>query len=177
MNHDDTPSPIGAPAPEHQAAAAAAVRAAPPILVGSMEPITRARLLQVEPDTLLAEVAALLLQPHIGVVVVSDGDGAAVGVITETVLIHQFAFGSAEVFKTLAGEVMLHDFHSCSPSDSLPEVLAAMQAHALAYMLVVQDGERPLGVLNVRDGLRALLAAGNYQEELLRNYVMGVGYQ
>ena len=34
-----------------------------------------------------------------------------------------------------------------------------------------------LGVLNARDGLRALLAAGNHEEELLRNYVMGIGYQ
>jgi hypothetical protein len=31
--------------------------------------------------------------------------------------------------------------------------------------------------LNARDGLRALLAAGNHEETLLRNYVMGIGYQ
>jgi sulfur relay (sulfurtransferase) DsrF/TusC family protein len=34
----------------------------------------------------------------------------------------------------------------------------------------------PLGVLNARDGLRALLAAGNHDEALLRNHVMGIGY-
>ena len=34
-----------------------------------------------------------------------------------------------------------------------------------------------LGVVNARDGLRALLAAGNHEEALLRNYVMGIGYQ
>jgi len=33
----------------------------------------------------------------------------------------------------------------------------------------------PLGVLNARDGLRALLAAGNHDEVLLRNDVMRSG--
>jgi hypothetical protein len=31
--------------------------------------------------------------------------------------------------------------------------------------------------VNARDGLRALLAAGNHEEALLRDYVMGIGYQ
>jgi hypothetical protein len=42
---------------------------------------------------------------------------------------------------------------------------------------VVDIGRKPLGVLNARDGLRALLSAGNHEEALLRNYVMGIGYQ
>jgi len=33
----------------------------------------------------------------------------------------------------------------------------------------------PPGVLNARDGLRALLAAGNHEEALLRDHVMGAG--
>jgi CBS domain-containing protein len=34
-----------------------------------------------------------------------------------------------------------------------------------------------LGIVNARDGLRALLAAGNDEAMLMRNYVMGIGYQ
>jgi hypothetical protein len=44
-------------------------------------------------------------------------------------------------------------------------------------MLLIGAEQQLLGVLNARDGLRALLAAGNHEEALLRNYVMGVGYQ
>jgi sulfur relay (sulfurtransferase) DsrF/TusC family protein len=43
--------------------------------------------------------------------------------------------------------------------------------------LLLDAEHKPVGVLNARDGLRALLSAGNYEEELLRNYVMGIGYQ
>jgi hypothetical protein len=33
------------------------------------------------------------------------------------------------------------------------------------------------GIVHPRDGLRALLAAGHEEEALLRQYVMGLGYQ
>jgi CBS domain-containing protein len=41
--------------------------------------------------------------------------------------------------------------------------------------IVDQDG-RPLGVLNARDALEALLEEVEYEEILLREYVMCVGY-
>jgi len=168
---------LAEPAAEHLAATAAAVRAAPPTLVGSIAPVTGTRLVTVAPDTLLAEVASTLLKSHIDTVVVCDATQAALGVINETVLIHQLAFGNADVFKTRAREVMMPGYRSCHPAESLTEVLARMQAAGLSFMLVMQVQPVPIGVLNVRDGLRALLAAGNHEEALLRSYVMGVGYQ
>jgi CBS domain-containing protein len=163
--------------PEHAAAAAEAVRLAPPVLVGTIETVTRARLFTVGTDTLLAEVAAMLLKTHIGLVVVCDVAGCVAGVINETVLISQLAFGNADVFKTRASEVMLGNYTTCHASDSLADLLAKMQTKELTEVLVVNVGDMPLGVLNVRDGLRALLAAGSQEEALLRDYVMGVGYQ
>jgi CBS domain-containing protein len=163
--------------PEHAAAAAAAVRAAPPVPVSSIAAVTQARLVTVQSHALLAAVAGIVLKAHIDMVVVCDAAGSAEGVVTETVLIHQLAFGNADVFTTRASEVMLRDFNTCRPSDLLTDTLALMQSRRLAHVLVMEADRIPLGVLNVRDGLRALLAAGNYEEALLRNYVMGVGYQ
>ena len=45
-----------------------------------------------------------------------------------------------------------------------PAALAMMHKRGLIHMLVVNDRNRPLRVLNARDGLRALLAAGNHEE-------------
>lgn len=85
--------------------------------------------------------------------------------------------GQADFFATRAGDVMTHEITTCMPEDVLSEVLAMMHKRGLTHVLVVDAGNRPLGVLNARDGLRVLLAAGNHEETLLRNYVMGVGYQ
>jgi len=163
--------------PESPPVAAVEALAVPSVLVASMEAVARSRLLKVGVDTLLAEVAALLSATQISLVVVCDATGSVVGVITETVLVRQLGFGRADVFTTRAGEVMHRDFTACEATDSLSDVLAMMHTRGLIHVLVVEAGNKPVGVLNARDGLRALLAAGNHEEALLRNYVMGVGYQ
>lgn len=164
-------------APELPPVAAAEARTVPPALVSSMDAVARSRLLKVSMDALLAEVAALLSASQISLVVVCDASGRVVGVITETVLVRQLGFGLANIFTTRADEVMNRDFMACETSDSLSEILAKMHARGIIHVLIMEADGKPAGVLNARDGLRALLVAGNYEEALLRNYVMGVGYQ
>jgi CBS domain-containing protein len=72
---------------------------------------------------------------------------------------------------------MKKEFTTCAPQDLLSDVLATMHTRGLIHVLLVGADSHPLGVLNAGDGLRALLAAGNHEEVLLRNYVMGIGYQ
>ena len=165
------------PLPETPPVAAAEARAVAPSLVSGVEAVARSRLLTVAPDALLAEVAALLSGAQISVVVVCDAAGAAVGVVTETILVRRLGLGHADFFATRAGDVMTREFTACAPEDLLSEVLAMMHARGLTHVLLLGPHKHPLGVLNARDGLRVLLAAGNHEEELLRNYVMGIGYQ
>ncbi|WP_310462612.1 CBS domain-containing protein [Sphaerotilus sp.] len=163
--------------PESPPVAAAEARAVAPLLVSSIEAVARSRLLTVAADSLLVEVAALLSSAQISVVVVCDAAGAPLGVITETVLVRRLGLGQADFFTTGAGEVMAREFVACAPEDLLSDVLAMMHARGLIHVLLVGADGRLLGIVNARDGLRALLAAGNHEEALLRNYVMGIGYQ
>jgi CBS domain-containing protein len=165
------------PQGEGPAVAAAEERAVAPGRVSGIEALTRSRLLTVAADAALVEVAALLSNAQASVVVVCDAGGMPLGVITETVLVRRLGLGEADFFTTRADAVMVRDFTCCAPDDLLSEVLAMMHARGLIHVLLVGADQRPLGVLNVRDGLRALLAAGNHEETLLRNYVMGIGYQ
>ena len=157
--------------------AAAEARTVASLLVSAIEAVARTRRLTVLADALLIEVAALLSGAQISVVVVCDAGGVPVGTITETVLVRCLGLGQAEFFSTHAGEVMTREFVTCAPQDSLSDVLAMMHAQGLIHVLLVGADRQLLGVVYARDGLRALLAAGNQEEELLRNYVMGVGYQ
>lgn len=148
-----------------------------PLLVSGLADIARARLLTVGPEALLSEVAALLSGVQISVVVVCDAAGAAAGVITETILVRRLGLGQADFFSTRARDLMTSDFATCTADDLLADVLARMHAQGLIHVVLLGPQGMPLGVLNARDGLRALLAAGNHEEALLRNYVMGIGYQ
>lgn len=163
--------------PETPPVAAAEARAVAPLLVSGVEAVARTRLLTVSVDALLVQVAALLSGPQITVVVVCDAAGAAVGIITETTLVRRLGLGQADFFTTRASDVMTREFIACVPKDLLSDVLAMMHTRGLICVLLLDDVRHPIGVLNARDGLRALLAAGNHEETLLRNYVMGIGYQ
>lgn len=147
------------------------------LLVSGIEAVIRSRLLTVPADTRLVEVAARLSGAQISVVVVCDEAGAAMGTITETLLVRHLGLGQADFFATRADDVMMQEFTTCAPHELLSDVLAMMHARGLVHVLLIGIDKQPLGVLNARDGLRALLAAGNHEEALLRNYVMGIGYQ
>ena len=162
---------------ETPAVADAEARAVAPARVSALEPVARSRLMTVGMDALLVDVAALLSNEQISVVVVCDAAGLPMGTITETVLVRHLGLGQADFFTTHAGDVATREITACAPDDALPDVLATMHKRGLNHVLVVDPANKPLGVINARDGLRALLAAGNQEEELLRNYVMGVGYQ
>ena len=172
-----TPLMPGGASPESPPVAAAEARAVAPLRVSGIDGMARSRLLTVAADALLVDVAALLSSAQISVVVVCDAAGAAKGVVTETVLVRRLGMGQADFFVTRAGDVMTQDFTACAPEDVLSDVLAMMHERGLIHVLLVGADNKPRGVVNARDGLRALLAAGNQEEALLRNYVMGVGYQ
>jgi arabinose-5-phosphate isomerase len=171
------PASPGHPVPESPSVAATEARASTPLLVSGIEAIARSRLLTVAADVFLVEVAALLSSARISVVIVCDAAGAALGIVTETTLVRSLGLGQADFFTTRASDVMTTDFTACAPEDLLSDVLALMHTQGLIHVLILESDRRPLGVLNARDGLRALLAAGNHEEALLRNYVMGSGFQ
>jgi CBS domain-containing protein len=157
--------------------AVAEARSVAHVPVSSLATVASARLLRVGTAALLTEVAAKLASSQISLVVVCDADGSVAGIITETMLVQQLGVGRADVFTTPASVVMNRDYNTCSAADSLSDVLAMMHRLGVIHVLIVEADNKPLGVLNARDGLRALLAAGNQEEALLRNYVMGFGYQ
>ncbi len=60
------------------------------ILVKHIDALARSRLVTVSADALLVDVANLLSDTHISLVVVCDSHGAMVGVITKTDIVRGF---------------------------------------------------------------------------------------
>jgi CBS domain-containing protein len=158
-------------------AAPTAARSGTPARVSDISAVARSRLITVAPDTLLVEVAAGLSSAQLSVVVVCSAGGRALGVSTETLLVRQLGLGKADLFNTRAVDVMSTAFHSCAPDEDLAELMDSMHDQGLVHVLVLDARRVVQGIVHPRDGLRALLAAGHEEEALLRQYVMGEGYQ
>ena len=146
-------------------------------LVSSIGTTTRSRLATVCIDTLLVNVAKLLSGTHISLVVVCNHDGIMVGIISKTNIVQQVGHCSGANCRAAAAELMSRDVAYCRPGDRLEDVLAMMAKRGFVHIPVVDEHSKPLGVVNARDALRALLADEEYEESLLRDYVMGIGYR
>ena len=145
--------------------------------MSSIDAATRSRLAVVGDSALLLEVARLLFDTQISLVVVCNAAGVMVGVITKTNIVRQIGYCQGAACMSKAAEIMTKDVTFCSATDCLPDVLSMMQARGFVHIPVVDAQRKPSGVVNARDALRELWAEGEYEEALLRDYVMGVGYR
>ena len=147
------------------------------IPVKRIEALTRSRLATVSADALLVDAARLLSDTHISLVIVCDPAGLMVGVITKTNIVQQVGRSCEIIGAARAAEVMTRVVTSCRPTDSLLDVMTMMEKRGFAHIPVVGASLKPIGVVNAGDALRALIADEKYEAKLLRDYVMGVGYQ
>ena len=147
------------------------------IRVEKIVPVARERLVTVRDDAPLVEAAKFLDGRDINLVVVCDKGGAMVGIVTRTNIVRQMALCQGCGCTAAAGSVMIKDVTSCRPDELLHDVWSLMKERKLVHVPIVGDDLKPLGVINARDALVVLLEGSEYEEGLLRDYVMGIGYR
>lgn len=146
------------------------------VLVEQLLPAARARLVTITDDAPLIE-AAKLLRAGTDLVVVCSSGGVVTGVITKTDVVGRISDCQGGACLTAASLVMTRSPVRCGPRDLLHAVWATMKSRSLKNLPITDPAGRPVGVLNARDALGALLQGVEDEESLLRDYVMGVGYR
>jgi len=147
------------------------------IRVEKIVPVARERLVTVRDNAPLTEAAKFLDGNHINLVVVCDKHGVMAGVVTRTDIVRQMSLCMGCGCTAAAAAVMTKDVISCHPGDLLHDVWSLMKERKLLHVPIVGDDLKPLGVINARDALLVLLEGSEYEERLLRDYVMGIGYR
>ena len=137
----------------------------------------RKRLAVLSREASLFDAARILENRDTPLIVVCDSDGIAVGVISSSHVIKVLATAGVDALGLNAGAIMTKPILSCHVDEELQQVWAVMTSRTLPCAPILDDDGRVQGVLHARDVAIALLDVVNYEELLLRNYVMGVGYQ
>jgi CBS domain-containing protein len=138
--------------------------------------IGRKRLITVRDEAPLIDAAKLLREPDADLVVVCNADERMVGVITKTDMVRQMSQWRESEFVAPASTVMTRTVVSFRPDDSLQDVWTTMKHRSLKNVPILDQDSRPVGVLNARDVLEALLEEVEHEELLLREYVMRIGH-
>jgi CBS domain-containing protein len=83
---------------------------------------------------------------------------AMVGLITKTDVVRQMGRCDGSGCTAAVATVMTRDVTHCHPGDLLHDVWSIMKERGLLHVPVVGKDFKPLGVINARDALLALLA-------------------
>jgi len=147
------------------------------ILVKHVLEPARKRLAVLSRQASIFDAAKILANRDTPLIVVCDGDGIAIGVISPSHIVNTLATAGADALGFNAGAMMTKPALSCHIDEALEQVWTVMTARTLPCAPILDDDGRAQGVLFARDVALALLDELNYDEKLLRDYVMGVGYQ
>jgi CBS domain-containing protein len=147
------------------------------ILVKHILEAARKRLAVLSRKASLFDAARILANRDTPLVVVCESDGIAVGVISTSHVVNVLATAGVDALGFNAGAIMTKPLLSCHVDETLQQVWEVMNSRMLPCAPLLDDDGRAQGVVHARDVAIALLDEVNYEELLLRNYVMGVGYQ
>ena len=147
------------------------------MLIERMLPAAYNRLVTIRDNASLIDAATLLCDLNSDFVVVCSFEGLLTGVITKTDVVRQISHCGGAACLTAASTVMTRTVVFCRPDDALQEVWSIMKERRLKNVPIVDQDIRPLGVLNARAALEALLANVEHEVSLLRDYVMSAGYR
>jgi CBS domain-containing protein len=137
----------------------------------------RKRLATLSSEACVCEAAAILAHSTTPLAVVCDDQGIAVGVIARIDLVKALVGAAPDALNTHAEEMMTADIVSCGPGETLQAVWNAINERSLRCAPILDDCRRPLGIVHARDIAGALLEEVTYEELLLRDYVLGIGYR
>ena len=115
--------------------------------------LIRGGVVAVGPDATIADAAVLMRREDIGSLIVNDGTGSLVGIITERDLVRCVA-EMADPAVVRVARFMTGDPLVAGPDDGVEEVAARMLTMGLRHLPVVEDG-RVLGMVSIRDLLEA----------------------
>lgn len=147
------------------------------MFVERLLPVAGERLVVIGNDAPITDAARMLSRtPQVKLLVVCSANGVAVGVLTKTDIVRQISNCQGSACMLVVATTMTQNVVSCRPRDGLHDVWSVMKDRGLAHIPILDHDVRPIGVLYARDALEALLVEAEYEEQLLREYVMCVGY-
>ena len=144
--------------------------------IDNILPAISARLATIPHDTRFQDAARLFGAGAYRMLVVCGPGGEAIGIVTRTDALRHVWQHPDPLTATVA-ELMIRTFTSARPSDDLLTTWRVIAAGGLNHVPVLSESGMPVGTLTSDDALRALLDAEDYEEQLLRDYIAGIGYR
>jgi CBS domain-containing protein len=124
-----------------------------------------------KPGMTLQDVAARLASKKIGAIVVVGSKSEVAGIISERDVVRAISERGADCLSEPVSSVMTRSVVTCSESDTLDQLMAAMTAGRFRHLPVVEDG-RLVGIVSIGDVVKHHIAEVEMEASALRTYIV-----
>ena len=124
----------------------------------------------VEPSASVRDALALLAHHRIGALVVSSGDGAVDGIVSERDVVRGLHDVGPSVLEEPVSALMTAEVHTCPPGASVHDLARTMTDHRVRHVPVTQEG-RLLGIVSIGDVVKARLDELEQERAHLVDYI------
>ena len=118
------------------------------------------------------QAARAMTERHVGAVIVTSADGRLSGIFTERDLMTRVVVTGKDLERTKLSEVMTRELYHVGPEVEVARVRSELQRRHVRHLPIVEHG-RLVGVLSLRDILRADLETLSHEVEDLEKYFLG----
>lgn len=126
----------------------------------------------IAPDAGVGEAVAVLRRAGIGALVVSR-DGVAVdGILSERDIVHGLAERGTALLELKVDQLMTRRVFTCSPRESVSDLMAMMTARRIRHIPVLRDGALA-GIVSIGDVVKHRLDEIEYEASSLRSFIAG----
>jgi CBS domain-containing protein len=141
--------------------------------VASILAVKGSAVVTVKPSDTIGTVAQRLRERRIGAAIVSSDGITIEGVISERDIAFAVDLHAAHIHNLPVSALMTRTVVTCSPSDKIADVASTMLARNIRH-LPVEDGNRLVGMISIRDVLKHRLDDLQQQTNLLRAFASHV---
>jgi CBS domain-containing protein len=120
-------------------------------------------------------IARTLSEKRIGAVLVRDGGGDVLGIISERDIVRCIATHGAEAVRMPAAQLMTRALHTVTPRTKLTEALSLMTDRRVRHLPVIEDDGSLAGMVSIGDLVKARIDEALHEAEELRHYVETAG--
>jgi CBS domain-containing protein len=123
----------------------------------------------------LGEVARILAENRIGAVLVRDGAGDVLGIVSERDVVRAMATHGRDAVALAAADIMTRSLHTVTPMSHVTEALGLMTDRRVRHLPVIEADGGLAGMVSIGDLVKARIAEAVHEVEELRHFVEGAG--
>jgi CBS domain-containing protein len=123
----------------------------------------------------LGTVAKSLAENRIGAVLVRDGAGDVLGIVSERDIVRAMASHGAGAVDLPAAQIMTRSLHTVTPRSQCTEALSLMTDRRVRHLPVLAEDGSLAGMVSIGDLVKARIAEAEHEAEELRHFVEGAG--